>query len=559
MRFVCFDTEDNSAELLKAGKSGFKKQITQIAALDDTGDAYYSKGDVKGFKSWLLKKTRQTKERCLKVYAHNVQYDLGALFADELDTPDVTLVGGRMIKAVWGKIQFLDSFNLWPMSVKKLAPAFGFKKLEMDVHSREYVFRDVEIIVAAVAFVWDFCEQVGLPSPPPTLGGLCVKFWRFLGGENCHDTDELSRDALFGGRVELFKVESEGKKVLWTDINSLYPFVMKDKVFPGQLSDCGNKLADYGIARCRVRVPESAITVLPYRSETGRILYPVGTFTGTWTVAELQEAERQGTKILKVERCNGTNEGMKPYGEFVERLYNARLASNSDAEKLFFKLLMNNLYGRLGTSGVIGRTVYRDEKTELEGVPFGEKVLVNYSMPLSEETNWSHAAHVTAYGRLELFKYAQQIQSDLIYCDTDSVIFDSISGEIPFKTGKELGLMKVVQRCSKCGCEWHPETACKAGKALDYWDACNTYAPKLYQTDGVYKAKGVPKRLAQTFIETGKAEFDLPFKYREAVRFYDRKNSRKLSVWRTVTKEMRSGYDRKKLVGNNYFPCKVVE
>lgn len=220
---------------------------------------------------------------------------------------------------------------------------------------------------------------------------------------------------------------------------------------------------------------------------------------------------------------------------------------------------MNNLYGRLGTSGVIGRTVHRDQRTEIEGVPFGEKVLVNYSMPLSEETNWSHAAHVTAYGRLELLKYIEQVEQDLIYCDTDSVIFDSSNGKIPFNTGRELGQMKVVERCSKCGQEFHIENRCPGSKPIPFWDSCHTYAPKLYQANNIHKAKGVPKRLAQTFIETGRAEFDLPFKYREAVRFYDRKNCRKLSIWRTVSKEMRSTYDRKILHGNRFFPCKVNE
>lgn len=97
----------------------------------------------------------------------------------------------------------------------------------------------------------------------------------------------------------------------------------------------------------------------------------------------------------------------------------------------------------------------------------------------------------------------------------------------------------------------------KGSKPSRWWPACQTFAPKMYSVGSEYKAKGVPKRLAQTFIETGRAEFDLPFKMREAIRFYDRKNIRKLSVWRTVSKEKRSDYDRKRLVGNRYFPCKV--
>src|SRR6266478_3704465 len=135
MSFIVFDTEDTALELQQSGKSGFLKQVTQIAAKSREGDTFYNRGDVKGFLKWLS---------CRKetfFYAHNLQYDLGNLFGKELDKLDCTLVGGRLIRAVWGKKIFVDSFNIWPMAAKKLAIAFGLKKLDMDVHSKEYVFR----------------------------------------------------------------------------------------------------------------------------------------------------------------------------------------------------------------------------------------------------------------------------------------------------------------------------------------------------------------------------------------------------------------------------------
>jgi hypothetical protein len=264
---------------------------------------------------------------------------------------------------------------------------------------------------------------------------------------------------------------------------------------------------------------------------------------------ELNAAVARGTIIESVEACGGTAETEKPYGGFVRRCYDLRLRSQTPAEKLFYKLLMNNLYGRLGASGVIGRTVWQDEMNCGDGVPYGDKVLINYHLPLSAETNWLHAAHVTAYGRLELLKYLELIGADkMIYCDTDSAIFDCPGRQIPFPIGAELGAMK-----------------------LESWETnCEPFAPKLYRAGNKYKAKGIPVRLAKQFIETGKASFDLPFKFREAARFYDerrdakgavtnKKNSHKLSVWRTVTKEKRSDYDKKILKNNRYFPCKIIQ
>jgi hypothetical protein len=406
---------------------------------------------------------------------------------------------------------------------------------------KEYVFRDVEIIRQAMLFAHQICAPMGIETVPPTLGGLAVKIWKTWGGENVHESSSITREALYGGRVELFKTCNDSNNIAWTDINSLYPSVML-RDFPGHCEPCTD-IPDYGVATVTIEQPETDIATLPYRDESGRILYPWGKLRGTWTVAELREAEANGARIVKLHEAYGTSETIRPYGTYVDRLYKARLASQSPAEKLFFKLLMNNLYGRLGATGKIFRSVYQSEKTRGQGRPYGEKTLLEYKMPLAEETNWLHAAYVTAYGRLELLKYLRLIGTErLIYCDTDSTIFDCPiapdmqTGALPFKVGSELGQMKL--------------------EAMERY--CLTYAPKMYRTESTAKAKGVPKKLAQEFIATGKAEFELPFKIREAIAFFDRANSKELSVWRKVTKECRTGYDKKTLQNNRYSPCKVT-
>lgn len=530
MNFICFDTEDNSKELLASGKSGFDKETTQIASIKGNGNKFYNRGNAKEFLRWLELQPERF------VYAHNLQYDLGNLFGHELDSLDCTLVGSRLIKAVWGKKCFVDSFNLWPMAAKKIGKAFGIEKLETEsmANDKAYVFRDVEIIHAAITFVWRFAEQMQLKSVPSTLGGLAVAVWKAIGGENVHDSSTLAREALFGGRVELFKVENESSAVAYTDINSLYPAVMRNK-FPAQLEP-QRELPEYGVARVQIRIPETDFPLLPVRDKQARILYPYGTLAGVWTIAEIKAAVEAGATLLKVDEIMGTNDALQPYASYVEKLYQIRLAATSDAEKLFFKLLLNNLYGRLGATGTLGRTVWQTEKNCTEGIPYGDKVLVNYQMPLSAEVNWSHAAYVTAYGRLALAGYIRKAGIPaMIYCDTDSCIFDCPSRKLPFPISTELGEMK-----------------------LESWETVAlTYAPKMYQIGKTYKAKGVPKHLQREYIEHGKAEYDLPYKFREAVAFFDRANSKRLSVWRKVNKLNRAKYDKKQLRGNRYFPCKV--
>jgi hypothetical protein len=544
--FLVFDTEDDSKELLESGKSGFDKTVTQIAAITSDGAHYHNRGDVESFKQYLL---RMAKEGYRYHYALNIQYDLGNLFGAELDELDCTLVGGRMIKAVWGPIIFVDVYNIWFQGVKSLGEVFGLKKLELDIHSREYVYRDCEIIREAMLYVWKFAFDLGLDNVPPTLGSLGVKLWRYWGGETVSDSSSICRKAIFGGRVELFKTHSESSSVAYTDLNSLYPFAMT-KGFPGLLELTGRSPKSMGVVEATVQIPEREIMVLPWRSKEGKIFYGYGKLRGVWTCQELRAAEERGATILRVHNSLTTDEVIYPYKTYMERIYHIRIESKSPAERELYKRLMNTLFGRTGTSGEIGRTVYQSEKTKRNGVgvPYGSRVLVTYKMPLGDEVNWCHTAHITSYGRLELLKYMETIGAPkLIYCDTDSTIFDCPSRTIPFETGKTLGKMKV-------------ETY-KAldGSTSDYWPLCLAWAPKQYKLAEQYKAKGVPKAKQVEFITTGRAEYDMPFKFREAVAFYDRGNLKRLSVWRKVCKENRAFYDKKILVGNRYFPCKVTD
>lgn len=561
--FLCFDTEDNSQELaaaIKAGKKGvsmFDKRVTQIAAITAEGKRFYCPGDIQAFLRWL----KQQPEKY--VYALNIQYDLGSLFGDELDSLDCTLVGGRMIKAVLGDKIFVDVYNLWQMSVEKLGEVFDLHKIQTadKAGDKEYVFRDVEIIREAMLYVWSFAQEIGIEEVPPTLGSLGVKLWRHWGGETVHESNEICRDAIYGGRVELFKTGNQDKEkeqtVAYTDINSLYPFAMC-KEFPSHLEDTGKKLKRLGIAQVTIKIPEMEIAPLPYRSEEGKIYYPWGKITGVWTIAEIRNAEKLGCKIQKVHTAYSTDEGIYPYRNYMQRIYKIRKESKSKVEKGFYKLLMNTLFGRTGSGGEIGRTVLQTEKNRDSGVPYGCRVLTKYKMPLGEEVNWSHTAHITSYGRLELLKYLLEIGAEkMIYCDTDSTIFDCPSHKFPFPTGNELGEMKIEQSCSVCGKGWHDKKPCPGGKPLDFWNIAIPWAPKQYRLGDTWKAKGVPKKMQREFIEQGSACYDMPFKFREAVNFYDRGNIKKLSVWREIEKNNNANYDKKELRGNRFFPLQI--
>ena len=530
---IVFDTEDNSAELLAAGKSGFLKKVTQIAAVHENGKRFYNRGNAKEFLRWCH-------EVGGDVWAFNAQYDIGNLCntsALHLYDFDPLLVKGRFIRAKLQGLNFFDVHNLsgGGSSVKSLGKAVGLEKLDagkLGYANKEYVFRDCEIPMRWLRFVKTACEEMGIEKIPATLGGLCVKAFYAGGGENWFDSSDDSASALTGARVELFSGGGKGR-IAYTDVNSLYPWCLTQN-FPTHIERLAT-LDGYGIAKVEMEIPTMAVAPLPVKDDEGRLIFPTGRFGGVWTIHEIKNAVAAGGKVRKIHWILGSPAGRPFYREYILRMYASRRAAVSPAENLFWKLLMNNLYGRLAIGGEISRAVLLTEENRENGIPFGTKTLLDFQMPLPEFTNYLHAAYVLSYARIRLFRYLQKVPvKDLIYCDTDSVIF-FCRGKLPFPVSKELGGMKL----EKMGVR------------------CTPYLPKTYIFDEEYKAKGVPKKCAKDFILTGGAEYDLPFKLRESIRFYDDNNSRKLSVWRKVEKIRAARYDRKEIKGNYFLPKSV--
>jgi len=88
------------------------------------------------------------------------------------------------------------------------------------------------------------------------------------------------RKAYYGGRTEIFKMR--GKKLFYYDVNSLYPFVMRNKPMPVGLpvKNYDMKVEDFGIAYCEVTTPKNIdIPLMPHRVK-GKLLFPKGHFFG---------------------------------------------------------------------------------------------------------------------------------------------------------------------------------------------------------------------------------------------------------------------------------------
>jgi len=452
--------------------------------------------------------------------------------------------------------------------------------MEMDVDSEEYVFRDVEIVIEAMALAERICIQYGA-NMKSTLGSISVGIWQgvVLRGVNWQCSMPAARNAYYGGRVELFRTHAQGDDLYYTDINSLYPSVMLHKFPDGCDQWFGldkrkarslllSKKEVYGVVHCDIDIPETIrIAPLPVKREgSGEVCFPVGPASGWWTVHEVRYALAKGCTLTKLHDGYGSLTGSFYYREFVETFYRLRKEEldkpePDEGKTLFYKLLMNNLYGQLGMKGTVTRGIHLtndmvdvNEDGEMyltrPGVPFGNKLLAEIPIPLPEHVNYLHAAYVTSYGRIKLMEYMDKVGADaLIYCDTDSLFFQH-SGDLPFDLSTTLGEMKLEDR--------------------PRW--VETRSPKMYRYETskgckVTKAKGVPKKKQDEFYDTGCADFWQPWRLRESILCSDRipdpddEAVKVLGVWRRVLKRIVSGYDKKGLGpdGITYFPKKMID
>lgn len=253
------------------------------------------------------------------------------------------------------------------------------------------------------------------------------------------DVDDFVRQAYFGGRTEIFKpvFDSEilGKDFLYYyDVNSLYPFVMKEHPYPDKFIKWTKGKRDFdryemGIWKCKVRVPQDMyIPPLPIKFNE-RLIFPVGEFEGYWTKYELLYAQSLGCEILSYEKGAIFEDAGFIFKEFIDTLYNMRLEAkekNDNVTQMTMKLLMNSCYGRMGINKMRSKIIIDDGM--FRNVKFIADIDTKYgTIRLSEKpdkssdlfSNPSIACFVTSYARVYLHTQMRKVnEKSVYYCDS---------------------------------------------------------------------------------------------------------------------------------------------
>jgi hypothetical protein len=376
------------------------------------------------------------------------------------------------------KIMFRDSSALLPFGLARLTESFKVqhKKQEFDFSNWDgtvtpkllsYLKDDCRGLYECLEafFNWELIQRSGGAY---TMASQALKVFRLFMYKEIRSLKEpidlFIRQAYFGGRTEIFKPEYHGKKKLYCyDVNSLYPFVMRNNDFPTNFKrwTLTYDPEAMGFYEATVEVPKDMyLPPLPYVAEMERskkLIFPTGKFSGVWSTIELEYARSLGVKILSTGRGALFHNGGPIFKGYIDTLYEMRMDAKAKGDgvgDVLTKLLMNSLYGRFGLNTDREQILFDDFT---KGLKFHSEINIEkdgkekcyrlMTKPVKLEqtfTNVSISAWVTSLSRIHMHKLMWPARKELYYTDTDSLFTTK-----KMKTGNKLGELKEEYSCNK--------------------------------------------------------------------------------------------------------------
>ena len=525
--------------------------------------------------------------------AHNLEYDFVNFFKhskyDYID--EMIYAGNKLLKFTLKGCAhvFIDSSSFFRGNLRSMGKFVGLKKLDGNAYDEKYVERDAEICYTFMkefqrTLVHDEGVNLGI-----TIGQMAMALYRrnyMTSKKQITYNSPNCLEAFYGGRTEAFYLGILKHGVKASDINSCYPDQMKNNDFPDTscIEPSSIKTHKFGIGHFKVHVPEDMfIPPLPYKDKkTGRLFFPVGTFTGWWTYAEINYAISLGVEILEEYAGEGTNNSCRPFEGFITDYYDKRLLAKASGDKfkdLLYKLWQNNLYGKWvqhQAGGIMTREKLPMYKIEpyLEHPDFETKKLGDfywYKIPKLEPpktANFMWGVYVTSYSRIKLHKGLMAVHKagyTPVYTDTDSIMYtelptDFVTNRTPLPLSKKLG-------------DWDLEEfdlgIFRQAKAYMLY---NHLSSQLSDKEPEYHpvkvaCKGVPVAYAHDFVIEAFAKFEKPYRFKESLiratadsnldKGDDFLKEMQANIWAEAEKSMRSVYVKRSGTEGVTFPQNV--
>ena len=441
------------------------------------------------FDLWQWVDSNINQRETMYIFAHNVTFDFlvleGFRFLPLLDFTLQSIYSKfttTVMRFSHGKrrIVIVDTMNYFPVSLDKVAASVGMSKIEVDFNDvnddllKDRCRQDVLIIYEAIRRMITEVVLSGMGSFKLTASALSHSVYRHsymkhkIMVSHKPEVVEFEKSAYTGGYTALAKLVQPGDPELFKlDVNSMYPSVMLDQLFPTQLTEFAGRVnirvlerfmnGYLVIARVKINTNEA---IYPYKYSTFTA-YPIGEFTTTLTTPMLRYALDHG-HIVDVEWMS-VYMADPIFKDFITEMYGRRLSAKAEedaAREMFYKSINNTLYGkfgqrrsetiRIGDADINEFKSYDafDAKTgeEWKELHAGGSILFIYQRNEARYTSYAIAAHITEYARAKLFDLRSKAGIDnVFYMDTDSLIVNRSGADalLPYINPSLLGSLKI--------------------------------------------------------------------------------------------------------------------
>lgn len=518
-RIIFFDTE--TRPLIDPNDSS---RVYNILRVGNAVFGRYSNGELThrrdctfyepaGF--WSFVAEQQSPRDTLWIVAHNLLFDLRIVRFDELfmqsdylvDSPrakrteqrgkgvvsagrplavldDPPVIIGMRHRLTGSRLVCVDSFNWHKYSIAKLGEMISVPKLTMPTDDADewqwlrYCRRDVEILEKTFCLLLKWCDDNKYGMFRYSAAGQAMSAYRHRFMHHkiiTHDdaqVKQLERKSYFGGRSDVFRCGNYSGNFHQLDVNSLYPSVMRNNLFPTKLSRWEVRAEFLQLAPAinfansiMEVVVNSPIERFPVR-HNDRPIYAVGSFRCVLAGPELQRAISSG--YVSHYGTWAEYEVAPIFDDYVKHFWGLRQQYKRDNNVVMdslAKMMLNTLYGKFGQLAPEWQDVpdkiaeepwftwaaydcQNDQVIEYRSIGWHVQKKVN-----REESSRSFPAissFVTAYGRERMRQLRQTAgENNVWYQAVDSLIVNQIGNDKLQAAGEimsgELGRMRLLR------------------------------------------------------------------------------------------------------------------
>lgn len=441
------------------------------------------------------------------IYFHNMSNFDGYFFIKTLiQNQIIPKIQNRFNKIIYFEFtqnnkyfKVYDSYLMIPYSLKKACEIYNttLGKTEFDFSN----FNIETITLEKLNILKEYCQNdsnslyqliinfnnlllINFNTPiyqSPTLASYSYKlylnqYYNYNFNYLKNQENDFIRMAYYGGIADVYK--PHGIDIIGLDINSSYPNVMKNNLYPIDSPNFTNEkftsieqaLQKYpnSFIKCLITCSENNYyPILPYKEDKkSKLIQPVGNWVGVYWSEEIRYA--LSTKYYEIQPISlyYYNDMQPIFKDYITDLYKRRLEyakKNDLPNELLMKKLMNSLYGR--TAILPNETRIKIQSIEeyydstdsiIDYSTLGHDTIMTFQKinNIEEQNNinlkilkvrsdW--AAIVTSLARINIHKIITTPGINTYYTDTDSIFLDKKDLHILKDViSSEIGDLKII-------------------------------------------------------------------------------------------------------------------